>query len=97
MYDWNTDVEKDKIAFWDKQPTDTVGCLNSFDGTWDIRNHDDIPNSLLDFIMEKFNTIWLKQIPLGKINSLLNEVWEGSGSMSKIVQLTYEIKRDRKK
>jgi len=78
-------------AFWDSQDTTNPVTLNGFAGTWDIKDHTLIPQALLDFINESFyGYTRTKRIPLEEINNLLNEVWDGPGSMSKIVRMTQE-------
>lgn len=78
-------------AFWDSQDTTNPVTLNGFAGTWDIKDHTLIPQALLDFINESFyGYTRIKRIPLEEINNLLNEVWDGPGSMSKIVRMTQE-------
>lgn len=84
------------LDYWDRQPTDQPWLLNGFKGTWNFRDHSLIPGELNNFIMEAFHPAErLKRIPLEDINKLMNEVWEGPGSMSKIVRLTGELRSAR--
>jgi len=82
--------------FWEKQPTDQPWLVNGFNGTWAFTDHDLIPNSLNNFIMESFPKIErFKRIPLEDINALMNEVWEGPGSMVKIQKFLDETRTKR--
>jgi len=95
MYNYNTATES-SVAFWQEQATDNQNTVNGFNGTWAISDHSLIPSSLNDFIAETFyGYIRLTRIPLEDINNALNEVWEGPGSMAKIVKLTYEKRQAR--
>lgn len=95
MFNWES-AKQDTLDFWANQPTDQVGSINSFAGTWDIQDHDLIPNALMNFLSEKFySTTRFRRVPLADINDALNEVWEGPGSMTKIVELTYQMKLER--
>jgi len=82
--------------FWEQQPTDQPWLVNGFNGTWAFTDHDLIPNSLNNFIMESFPKIErFKRIPLEDINALMNEVWEGPGSMVKIQKFLDETRTKR--
>jgi hypothetical protein len=83
-------------SYWDRQPTDQPWTVNGFNGTWAFSDHDLIPDTLRNFIFESFPKIErFKRIPLEEINKLMNDVWEGPGSMSKIARLTQEIRNAR--
>ena len=91
---------REKIAmidsYWDRQPTDQPHTLNGFNGTWAFSDHDLIPEGLRNFIFESFPKVErFKRIPLEDINTLMNDVWEGPGSMSKIARLTQELRNAR--
>lgn len=64
-----------------------------FAGTWAISDHDRIPEQVIEYLQYKFETAKIKRIPLDKINKALNEVWEGPGSLTKVFQLTEELKK----
>lgn len=88
----------DSITYWEKQPTDQPWLVNGFKGTWNFSDHNLIPDSLRGFIIESFPKVEkFKRIPLEQINSLMNDVWEGPGSMVKIVKLTQEMRQERLK
>ena len=86
----------DSLTYWEKQPTDQPHLLNGFKGTWAFSDHNLIPDALRNFIIESFPKIErFKRIPLDEINALMNEVWEGPGSMVKIEKLFLEMKSER--
>jgi len=90
------DVEQileQKVAYADS----TVGVpntLNSFDGEFAISDHNLIPEQLRMFLMYSFKTGRLNRVPLEDINRLLNEVWEGPGSLGKIFRIAHELGKD---
>lgn len=83
-------------SYWEKQPTDKPWLLNGFAGTWAFSDHSLIPGELNNFIMEMFHPVErIKRIPLEDINKLMNEVWEGPGSMVKLEKLWTEKRNER--
>lgn len=90
-----------ELEYWERQPTDQPWLLNGFNGTWNFRDHNLIPESLHNFIFEHFPKVEkFKRIPLEDINKIMNDVWEGPGSMTKIVRLKNEMfsaRQDTKK
>jgi len=103
MYDYKPidhDGIREKISYiqnyWEHQPTDNPFTLNGFDGTWNFSDHRLIPESLRNFILESFPKIEkFRRIPLEDINKLMNDVWEGPGSMVKIQKLYNEMRAER--
>ena len=84
------------ISYWERQPTDQPYTLNGFNGTWNFSNHNLIPESLINFIMESFpKEEKFKRIPLEDINALMNDVWEGPGSMPKIMTRLRDMRAER--
>jgi hypothetical protein len=82
--------------YWEHQPTDNPNTLNGFKGTWAFSDHRLIPESLRNFINESFPKIdRFNRIPLDEINALMNDVWEGPGSMVKIAGITKELRQAR--
>lgn len=80
-------------TYWENQPTDQPHSLNGFKGTWAFSDHNLIPDGLRNFIMESFPKVEkFKRISLDQINALMNDVWEGPGSMPKIARLTKEMR-----
>jgi len=89
------------VAYWSEQPTDKPYYINGFNGTFAYSDHSLIPQSILNFVIEYF---WndlpetrknYTSIPLDKINSCLNELWEGPGSMTKLVNIMYDLRQTR--
>jgi len=103
MYEYKPidhDAIREKIAgistYWERQPTDDPHTLNGFAGTWNFSDHRLIPESLRNFIFESFPKIEkFRRIPLDDINALMNDVWEGPGSMQKIQNLYNEMRAER--
>jgi len=86
----------DAITYWERQPTDKPYTLNGFNGTWNFSDHNLIPEPLRNFIIEMFPKIdKFKRIPLEDINALMNDVWEGPGSMPKLMRLIQESRAAR--
>jgi len=90
------------LNYWSEQPTDQPWLLNGFKGTWAFSDHSLIPDVILEFLLESFRDRLgelrkghIKSIPLNEINDLLNEVWEGPGSVVKLVNLTYDMRSNR--
>ena len=85
------------LEYWENQSTDNPFLLNGFKGTWAFTDHDLISSELRNFIMESFHPEEkFKRIPLDSINKLMNDVWEGPGSMVKIHKLTAEMFASRR-
>jgi hypothetical protein len=88
---------REKIAmvdtYWERQPTDQPHTLNGFKGTWAFSDHNLVPEALRNFIMLSFpKAEKFRRIPLGDINDLMNDVWEGPGSMVKVKALEHELR-----
>ena len=88
--------------YWANQPTDQPWLPNGFAGTFAYSDHRLIPETITEFLIEHFRARigearrnHIKAIPLEEINDLMNEVWEGPGSMVKIVELTYKLRGNR--
>lgn len=75
---------------------DNPFMVNGFKGTWAISDHNLIPESVVNYIMECFPKVErLKRIPLEDINQVLNEVWEGPGSLDKVRALAGQMRYRR--
>ena len=88
--------------YWANQPTDDPFSVNGFAGTFAFSDHSRIPEPHVEFLLEYFRKSLgearkghIKAIPLEDINEVMNEVWEGPGSVIKLVNLTYELRRER--
>ena len=93
-------------AYWARQPINDPGTLNGFKGTFAFSDHLLIPQGITEFLLEHFHkkcfkgsNTWKKNhiqaIELEEINELMNEIWEGPGSMNKIATLTNEMRIQR--
>lgn len=90
------------ITYWENQPTDRPYQLNGFNGTFAYSDHSLIPQPILAFLIEYFydsigeaRRNHINKIPLDKINSCLNEIWEGPGSMIKLTHMLFDLRRNR--
>ena len=90
------------LDYWTNQSTDQPWLVNGFKGTWAFSDHSLIPDVILEYLLESFRDRLgefrkghVKSIPLNEINDLLNSVWEGPGSVVKLVNLTYDMRSNR--
>lgn len=90
------------VSYWQAQPTDRPWLLNGFSGTWQFSDHTLIPEPIVNFLIDYFwdelpesRKSHYKALSLDKINSCLNEIWEGPGSMVKLVNLQYDLRNAR--
>ena len=90
MFDEAKSVE-DKINFY-KKDIDDPHTVNGFRGTWKFSDHTLIPDTLFGFLTRHFAQAKLRRVPLEKINQVMNEVWEGPGSLEKLLRLELEMK-----
>ena len=92
-----------RTTFWANQPTDDPQTINGFNGTFAFTDHLLIPQGITEFLLEHFHkkcfkvaNSWKKNhiqaIELDEINELMNEIWDGPGSMTKISDLTNEMR-----
>lgn len=95
-------IRSTAVSYWEKQPTDLPYLLNGFKGTFAYSDHNLIPEPIVNFLIEYFwkelpesRKSHYKLIPLDKINSCLNEIWEGPGSMVKLTNLMYDLRQNR--
>jgi hypothetical protein len=104
MYDPKTQLDhegirediRNSMSYWERQPTDDPFTLNGFNGTWSFEDHASVPQSLQDFVLESFHPEEkFRRIPVESINELMNRVWEGPGSMPKIMGLLHEMRVER--
>lgn len=91
------------IDYWASQPIDRPWTLNGFNGTFAYSDHDLIPEPIQEFLLEYFydrlgemRKNHIKVVSLNEINDLMNKVWEGPGSMPKIVSLMHEMRNNRR-
>lgn len=91
MFDEAKSVEN-KIEFY-KRDIDNPYAVNGFRGTWKFSDHTLIPDTLFSFLTRYFGQAKLRRIPLDKINTLMNEVWEGPGSLEKLFRMELEMRQ----
>ena len=80
-------------TYWANQPTDDPFSVNGFAGTFAFSDHSRIPEPHVEFLLEYFRKRarrnssegHIKAIPLEEINEVMNEVWDGPGSVIKLV------------
>lgn len=85
-------------VWWNDQPVDEESnSLNSFSGEWQIEDYDLIPSETLkNYLMEQNpRKEKLSQISIKEVNRLLNEVWDGPGSMARVVLETERARQAR--
>ena len=88
-------ILNDKVDFY-KRDIDNPFTVNGFRGTWKFSDHTLIPNTLYPFLSRYFGISRLRRIPLEEINKLMNEVWEGPGSLEKLFRLEAEMRMSGK-
>ena len=69
---------------------------NGFKGTFQFSAHDLIPSVFHGFLQRYFGQYKIRRVPLEKINQVMNEVWEGPGSLEKIFRLEEELRASGK-
>jgi len=85
------------VEYWSKQPTDNPWTLNGFQGTFAISDHSLVAEELRQYVMECFPKVErFNRIPIDDVNRVLNEVWQGPGSMSMLVQRTQDLRDARR-
>jgi len=89
LLDMDQSIET-KIAFYAKD-IDNPFSVNGFRGTWAISDHNLIPSVFNGFLQRHFGVMRLKRIKLDEINALLNELWDGPGSLEKIFRMENEL------
>jgi len=102
MYNYNS-TKQSSVSYWEAQPTDKPWLLNGFKGTFAYSDYSLIPEPILEFLHEYFykqlgelRKNHIKTIKLSQINDLLNEVWDGPGSMPKLVSMTHDMRIARR-
>ena len=62
-----------------------------FKGTWAITDHKLIPDVLRGYLQRYFGVMRLNRVPIDDINSQLNSVWTGPGSLETIFREEYAM------
>ena len=98
MYNY-TASKASSVAYWESTLTDQPWLLNGFQGTFAYSDYSLIPQPILEFLHEYYHKKLgdlrknhIKTIDLNEINDLLNEVWDGPGSMPKLVSMTHDMR-----
>ena len=81
-----------RIEFF-KRDIDNPNSVNGFRGTWNFSDHTLIPETLYGFLTRHFGQAKLRRIPLDKIYQVMNELWEGPGSLEKLFRLELEMRQ----
>jgi hypothetical protein len=63
-----------------------------FAGTWNFSDHKLIPEIFFGFLQRHFGVMRISRIPLEDINKIMNELWEGPGSIPKFLRLENEYR-----
>jgi hypothetical protein len=92
MYDYETELNS-KISFYnDPALIDNPHHPAGFKGTFKFSEHRLIPDVYQGFLQRHFGVMRLSRIKIEEINKLMNEVWEGPGSLEKIFRLEEEYR-----
>jgi|TARA_B110000240_G_scaffold19456_1_gene19783 hypothetical protein len=83
---------EDKIAFYNQTRfVENPNHPNGFNGTFAFTSVSKIPEVFHAFLQRHFGQYRIRRLPVDKINELLNELWEGPGSLEKIFLLEKEL------
>tara|TARA_B110000503_G_scaffold92164_1_gene139031 strand:+ start:891 stop:1280 length:390 start_codon:yes stop_codon:yes gene_type:complete len=84
---------EEQIKFYNNPEfTDCPHSVNGFKGTWNFSDHNLIPDIFRMFLLRSFRSNRLSRISLDKINTLMNNTWEGPGSLEKILRKEFELR-----
>jgi len=90
-------ILEDKIAFYNRpEMLENIYHPAGFRGTWAFSDHSLIPDVFNGFLQRYFGVMRLRRIPLDKINELMNETWDGPGSLEKIFRMEEEMRANGK-
>lgn len=106
LHNFLTPEAKHRDAFWARQPIDDPQTINGFNGTFAFSDHLLIPQGITEFLLEYFHkkcfktaNSWKKNhiqsIELDEINELMNDLWDGPGSMIKLSKMTNDMRMAR--
>lgn len=88
-------IVSDKIEFY-RRDIDNPYSVNGFRGTWQFSDHNLIPDVFNGFLQRYFGQYRIRRVPLAQINEVLNQYWEGPGSLEKIFKLEEEMRANGK-
>ena len=86
------DTLNSKIAFYN-QPrfVDDPYHPAGFTGTFAFSSHRRIPEIFHAFLQRHFGQYRIRRVPIEDINAIMNELWEGPGSLEKIFRLENDM------
>lgn len=83
----------DQVTLWNKRDSDDENSINGFNGEFAFTDHSLVPEALRALVIETYpRKESFTKVPLKDINALLNSVWQGPGSMPRIVMLTHQLR-----
>jgi len=92
MYDYKTELNS-KIAFYSRpELVDNPYHPAGFKGTFKFSDHKLIPDVYQGFLQRHFGVLRLSRIKIEEINQLMNELWEGPGSLEKLFRMEEEYR-----
>lgn len=77
-------------TIWDND-VDKPWLVNGFRGTWNFSDHSLIPSVFNGFLQRYFGVYRIRRIPLDEINRVMNEVWEGPGSLPRVLEIEQQM------
>lgn len=87
----------DKIDFYNRAEFVENPCHpNGFNGTFAFSIHRAIPHVFHAFLQRHFGQYRISRVPIADINTILNDIWEGPGSLEKIFVREDELFMSRK-
>ena len=86
-----------KIEFYNREElVSNPYSVSGFNGVWQFTSHDNIPEVLKGFIQRYFGQYRISRIPLESINEIMNDIWEGPGSLEKVFRLEEDMRASGK-
>ena len=94
MYKYNIE---EKVAYYLRpEHLANPNHISGFNGTFAFSSHDLIPEVFHGFIQRYFGSYRIRRVPLDKINEVLNDLWEGPGSIETILRLEHDMQTSGK-
>ena len=86
-----------KIEFYNNEKlVNDPHTVSGFNGVWQFTSHDSIPEVLQGFIQRYFGQYRIRRIPIESINEIMNDIWEGPGSLEKVFRLEEDMRASGK-
>jgi len=87
MYDYKTELNN-KISFYSSPEfVDNPHHPAGFKGIFKFSDHRLIPDVYIGFLQRHFGVLRLSRVKIEEINRIMNEVWEGPGSLEKLFNM----------